>query len=233
MLQRAAEFDPATVGLARQSTHDRPELDPRKNEGKKSVRSLSLIGIAEPGAGLGIEATHGFADGLERGPRVGASGRADVEVAAAGLVCVVGPPAEAPGLGAAIASPRDGELDGEHDVKAAGVQGFATLADIDVPQQPLKACGRRCSARRIRLGEQWRRRGTTRLDGGKVCLALLGRRHAAWDAHCTGNWTGLALVCPRTELARPANRAEVHRTGVDILVGPSHESNLSPRNQGP
>jgi hypothetical protein len=29
-----------------------------------------------------------------------------------------------------------------------------------------------------------------------------------------GNWTGLALVCPRTDLARFAARGEVHRTGV-------------------
>jgi hypothetical protein len=36
-----------------------------------------------------------------------------------------------------------------------------------------------------------------------------------------GNWSGLALVCPRTDLARLTNRREVHRTGVYILVGPS------------
>lgn len=36
-----------------------------------------------------------------------------------------------------------------------------------------------------------------------------------------GNWTGLALVCPRTDLARFAQRPEVKKTGVYILVGPS------------
>lgn len=36
-----------------------------------------------------------------------------------------------------------------------------------------------------------------------------------------GNWTGLALMCPRTELSRLALRAEVKKTGVYILVGPS------------
>jgi hypothetical protein len=39
-----------------------------------------------------------------------------------------------------------------------------------------------------------------------------------------GNWTGLALVCPRTDLPRFAARGEVHRTGVYILVGPSEKS---------
>jgi hypothetical protein len=39
-----------------------------------------------------------------------------------------------------------------------------------------------------------------------------------------GNWTGLALVCPRTALARFSARPEVRRTGVYILVGPSDSS---------
>ena len=39
-----------------------------------------------------------------------------------------------------------------------------------------------------------------------------------------GNWTGIALVCPRTDLARLATRPEVHRTGVYLLVGPSDSS---------
>jgi hypothetical protein len=39
-----------------------------------------------------------------------------------------------------------------------------------------------------------------------------------------GNWTGLALVCPRTDLARLSARLEVRRTGVYILVGPSESS---------
>jgi hypothetical protein len=36
-----------------------------------------------------------------------------------------------------------------------------------------------------------------------------------------GNWTGLALMCPRTDLDRLASRPEVRKTGVYILVGPS------------
>lgn len=36
-----------------------------------------------------------------------------------------------------------------------------------------------------------------------------------------GNWTGLAVVCPRTELPRLALRPEVKKTGIYILVGPS------------
>lgn len=36
-----------------------------------------------------------------------------------------------------------------------------------------------------------------------------------------GNWTGLALMCPRTDLGRLALRPEVKKTGVYILVGPS------------
>ena len=36
-----------------------------------------------------------------------------------------------------------------------------------------------------------------------------------------GNWSGLALVCPRTDLVRLGARSEVRRTGVYILVGPS------------
>ena len=36
-----------------------------------------------------------------------------------------------------------------------------------------------------------------------------------------GNWTGLAVVCPRTDLAKLGARTEVRRTGVYILVGAS------------
>lgn len=39
-----------------------------------------------------------------------------------------------------------------------------------------------------------------------------------------GNWSGLALVTPRTDLARFGGRSEVRRTGVYILVGPSDSS---------
>jgi hypothetical protein len=39
-----------------------------------------------------------------------------------------------------------------------------------------------------------------------------------------GNWTGLALVCPRTDLERLAHRPEARKTGVYILVGPSEDA---------
>lgn len=39
-----------------------------------------------------------------------------------------------------------------------------------------------------------------------------------------GNWSGLSLVCPRTDLARLGVRPEVRRTGVYILIGPSDSS---------
>jgi hypothetical protein len=44
-----------------------------------------------------------------------------------------------------------------------------------------------------------------------------------------GNWTGLALVCPRTDLAKVAKRDEVHRAGVYLLVGPSESVASRPR----
>ncbi|MCL2778101.1 MAG: GIY-YIG nuclease family protein [Polyangiaceae bacterium] len=43
-----------------------------------------------------------------------------------------------------------------------------------------------------------------------------------------GNWSGLALVCPRTDLARLGTRPEVRRTGVYILVGPSEVASSAP-----
>jgi len=39
-----------------------------------------------------------------------------------------------------------------------------------------------------------------------------------------GNWTGFAIMCPRTELARLARRAEARKTGVYVLVGPPDAS---------
>lgn len=38
------------------------------------------------------------------------------------------------------------------------------------------------------------------------------------------DWTGVALICPRTDLMRLATRAEIRRSGVYILVGPSEFS---------
>ncbi len=39
-----------------------------------------------------------------------------------------------------------------------------------------------------------------------------------------GNWSGIALVSPRTELSRLGKRTEVRRTGVYLLLGPSDSS---------
>jgi hypothetical protein len=36
-----------------------------------------------------------------------------------------------------------------------------------------------------------------------------------------GMWSGLALVCPRTDLSKFSKRDEVHRAGVYLLVGPA------------
>lgn len=36
-----------------------------------------------------------------------------------------------------------------------------------------------------------------------------------------GNWNGLAVVCPRTDLGRLGSREEVKRTGIYILIGAS------------
>lgn len=38
-----------------------------------------------------------------------------------------------------------------------------------------------------------------------------------------GNWTGLAVVCPRTSLADLGKRPEVRATGVYLLLGPSED----------
>jgi hypothetical protein len=38
-----------------------------------------------------------------------------------------------------------------------------------------------------------------------------------------GNWTGLAVVCPRTALADLGKREEVRATGVYLLLGPSED----------
>lgn len=39
-----------------------------------------------------------------------------------------------------------------------------------------------------------------------------------------GNWSGIALVSPRTELSRLGKRTEVRRTGVYLLLGPPDSS---------
>jgi hypothetical protein len=66
--------------------------------------------------------------------------------------------------------------------------------------------------------------GEVEVAGRSVLLFLVDGTPQGMRTAQVGNWTGLALVCPRTDLARLANRAEVHRTGVYILVGPSESS---------
>jgi hypothetical protein len=62
------------------------------------------------------------------------------------------------------------------------------------------------------------------MAGKSVSLFLVdGTPHGIRTAQ-VGNWTGLALVCPRTDLARAGLRTEVRRTGVYILIGPSEVS---------
>lgn len=52
--------------------------------------------------------------------------------------------------------------------------------------------------------------------GRSICLFLVdGVPHGMRTAE-NGNWTGLALVCPPTGLARLAQRPEVKKTGIDM-----------------
>lgn len=62
------------------------------------------------------------------------------------------------------------------------------------------------------------------MAGRSVRLFLIDGTPQGMRTAEVGNWTGLALVCPRTDLARLGARPEVRRTGVYILVGPSEKS---------
>lgn len=62
------------------------------------------------------------------------------------------------------------------------------------------------------------------MAGRSVRLFLIDGTPQGMRTAEVGNWTGLALVCPRTDLVRLGSRGEVHRTGVYILVGPSESS---------
>ena len=62
------------------------------------------------------------------------------------------------------------------------------------------------------------------MAGRSVRLFLVDGTPQGMRTAEVGNWTGLALVCPRTDLARLGSRPEVKRTGVYILVGPSDVS---------
>lgn len=59
------------------------------------------------------------------------------------------------------------------------------------------------------------------MPGRSVRLFLVDGTPQGMRTAEVGNWTGLALVCPRTDLARLAQRVEARRTGVYLLVGPS------------
>jgi hypothetical protein len=59
------------------------------------------------------------------------------------------------------------------------------------------------------------------MHGRSVRLFLIDGTPQGMRTAEVGNWSGLALVCPRTDLARLGARPEVRRTGVYILVGPS------------
>jgi hypothetical protein len=62
------------------------------------------------------------------------------------------------------------------------------------------------------------------MPGRSVRLFLIDGTPQGMRTAEVGNWTGLALVCPRTDLVRLRARDEVRRTGVYILVGPSESS---------
>lgn len=59
------------------------------------------------------------------------------------------------------------------------------------------------------------------MAGRSVRLFLVDGSPQGMRTAEVGNWTGLALVCPRTDLARLARRPEVKKTGIYILFGPS------------
>jgi hypothetical protein len=62
------------------------------------------------------------------------------------------------------------------------------------------------------------------VSGRSVRLFLVDGAPQGMRTAEVGQWSGLALVCPRTDLAKFGKRDEVHRTGVYLLVGGSDES---------
>jgi hypothetical protein len=62
------------------------------------------------------------------------------------------------------------------------------------------------------------------MPGRSIRLFLVDGTPQGMRTAEVGNWTGMALVCPRTDLARLAKREEVRRTGVYLLVGHSESS---------
>jgi hypothetical protein len=59
------------------------------------------------------------------------------------------------------------------------------------------------------------------MHGRSVRLFLVDGTPQGMRTAEVGNWSGLALVCPRTDLTKLGARPEVRRTGVNILVRPS------------
>jgi hypothetical protein len=59
------------------------------------------------------------------------------------------------------------------------------------------------------------------MAGRSVRLLLVDGTPQGMRTAEVGNWSGLALVCPRTDLTRLSQLSEVRKTGVYILVGPS------------
>jgi hypothetical protein len=62
------------------------------------------------------------------------------------------------------------------------------------------------------------------MPGRSVRLFLIDGTPQGMRTAEVGNWTGMAIVCPRTDLARLSKRPEVRRTGVYLLVGRSESS---------
>jgi len=59
------------------------------------------------------------------------------------------------------------------------------------------------------------------MAGRSVRLFLVDGTPQGMRTAEVGNWTGLALVCPRTDLAKLGKRNAVHGAGVYLLVAPS------------
>lgn len=62
------------------------------------------------------------------------------------------------------------------------------------------------------------------MQGRSIRLFLVDGTPQGMRTVEVGNWTGLALVCPRTDLVRLSQRPEIRKTGIYILVGPSDAS---------
>lgn len=59
------------------------------------------------------------------------------------------------------------------------------------------------------------------MPGRSVRLFLVDGAPQGMRTAEVGMWSGLGLVCPRTDLAKFGKREEVHRAGVYLLVGPA------------